>query len=168
MRTSLDRIFHVLETAQLAARERILAAGLPASTAYISQLNSSTHGFRSVHFFEASSKVPWTSGGTSSSSSSWVLAPAFFAKSPIKVLSASYCCGPTCLIMSGSMSLSYLDSWLPVTIRRFSRTENWTKEIYNKSELKAKHADWVRLTQSFLTYWLACGNERLCCHPWTC
>lgn len=108
------------------ARERILAR-FRHRTALSHCSRDSTHGFRSVHFLEASSKVPWTRGGTSSSSSSSVLAPAFLPKSPIKFLRASYCWGPTCLIISGSMSLSCLDSGLPVTIRRFSRTENWTK-----------------------------------------
>jgi hypothetical protein len=62
--------------------------------------------------------------------------------------------------MSGSMSLSCLDSGFPVTIRRFSRTENWTK-IRGKLQARCKTLHWnpngaaVRL----LTEWLAEMND---------
>lgn len=75
---------------------------------------------------EASSKLPPTSSGTSSSSSSPALLsgmlPMFFMMS----LRKEYCWGPTCLRISGIISLSSLVSGLPVTTSKFSRTENWT------------------------------------------
>jgi len=74
------------------------------------------------------SNVP-TSSGTSSSSSS----PAASAFPPSMFTSWSfrnlYYCGPTCLRISGIISLSSLVSGYPATTKRFSLTENWAIKI---------------------------------------
>lgn len=144
------------------ARERILARSRH-RTALSHCSRDSTHGFRSVHFLEASSKVPCTRGGTSSSSSSSVFPAAFLPKSPISFWRASYCWGPTCLMMSGSMSLSCFDSGFPVTIKRFSRTENWTKHKVSVKRV-SEHSNHMKLKWNYercelLTEWFAEMND---------
>ena len=80
----------------------------------------------------AASKVPSTSGGTSSSESSSYLPETLLPGAPIfpvwsiKSFKKPYCWGPTCFKISGSKSLISFASELPVTTKRFSRTENWT------------------------------------------
>ena len=94
-------------------------------------------------FFPASSNVPTSSGTSSLSSLS--LTAALVSMLPIWVFKNWYYFGPTCLRISGIMSLSSLVYGVPATTRRFSLTENWAKNT-EKSENK-----YVRYGQ--LTLW---------------
>lgn len=80
---------------------------------------------RSLAHLAAASKLPSTRGGTSSSSASPPLLAGFYFS--IKSFKNPYCCGPTCLRMSGSMSFIFFDSGVPTTESKFSRTESSTK-----------------------------------------
>ena len=94
------------------------------------------------HFLAASSKFP-TSCGTSSSSSSAALPS--FPRDPSWVFKNWYCCGPTCLRISGIISLSSLVSGVPATTKRFSLTENWANTLK-----KIESECFLKLTLRFL------------------
>ena len=94
-----------------------------------------------AHTHLVDSKLPSTSGGTSSSSAG---PPVFLSNISFK---NPYCCGPTCLRMSGSISCNYFDWGSPTMDRRFSRTENCTvnsKRSVNQVDRRSrsKHSPW--------------------------
>ena len=108
---------------------------------------------QTVHLL-TSSKVP-TSSGTSSSSSSAAWA---FPSTPAPICSLRnwYCCGPTCLRMSGIISLRLLVSGAPDTTKRFSLTEKEaTTNTSRLASLGAKARRKIRNCQLLLTLWLS-------------